>query len=335
MTMHRILPCSFNFLRIAALAVIAVAAPAAHAFTLWTGANTNYTQPSPHDGSLPADQDRLTANVWLTRGSKHPMYNAKTETTYSSSVSPKDTEWAFGILTNHANLHFTNWGHWVGGAMQGKSPITMVGSNVVVHLKTDDIYLQIKFSVWVANAGGGYTYTRSTPAPPPPTPTVTLTNPVGGAVFSAPANVHLGASASVSSGTVTNVSFFKSGNPTPLGTATLAPFNVTANNLAAGPYVLTAVATAAGISATSTPVSINIINAADVSTSPPTLANGMFMFNYNADVGLTYVVQNSPDLASWAPVTTNVASSSSIAFSNAFLPDVGAGYFRVDRQPNP
>ncbi len=52
----------------------AVAAPLVQAVpTLWTGPTTNYTQPSPHSATVAACQDRLTANVWLTRNSSQPM----------------------------------------------------------------------------------------------------------------------------------------------------------------------------------------------------------------------------------------------------------------------
>ena len=42
---------------------------------------------------------------------------------------------------------------------------------------------------------------------------MTITNPVSGAVFTAPANVSIQADASVSSGTVTNVEFFANSVP--------------------------------------------------------------------------------------------------------------------------
>ena len=66
----------------------------------------------------------------------------------------------------------------------------------------------------------------------------------------------ISASASVSSGTVTNVAFFA--GATKLGAAQVAPFSFTATGLAAGNYALTAVATAAGVSATSTVVNITV-----------------------------------------------------------------------------
>ena len=58
--------------------------------------------------------------------------------------------------------------------------------------------------------------------------------------------MNIAADATVSGGTVTNVQFFTNG--VALGAVLTAPFSLTANNLAAGAYALSVVATAAGIS---------------------------------------------------------------------------------------
>jgi plastocyanin len=165
-----------------------------------------------------------------------------------------------------------------------------------------------------------------------PTPTVSITNPVGGAVFSAPANLTLGATAAVSSGTVTNVAFFA--GTTLLGSATASPFGITASNLAANAYGLTAVATAAGVSATSAVVNITVVSPVAVSNSLPGIAGGQFSFDYTANPGLTYVVESSSNLFNWAPIATNVASNSPVIFTDSS----GLGtqrFYQVVRQPNP
>ena len=165
-----------------------------------------------------------------------------------------------------------------------------------------------------------------------PTPTVSITNPVSGAVFSAPANLKLGATATVSSGTVTNVAFFA--GATLLGAAQTNPYKVTSSSLAAGDYSLTAVATAAGVSATSAVVNISVVSPVALSNSAPTLANNQFIFNYTANPGLSYVVQNSSDLIHWVSLSTNVASSSSVAVTNALVSSNGQ-FYRVGLLPNP
>src|SRR5262249_45684423 len=72
-------------------------------------------------------------------------------------------------------------------------------------------------------------------------PTVAITNPPSGMVFLAPASVTVGAMASDSDGSVTQVQFFVNGNSA--GVATSEPYGVTNNNLPAGNYTLSAVAT--------------------------------------------------------------------------------------------
>src|ERR1039457_3994815 len=91
--------------------------------------------------------------------------------------------------------------------------------------------------------------------------------PDGSAVFAAPANVNIGADASVSGGTVDSVQFFANG--VSAGSVLTSPFHLTANNLAAGAYALTAVATAAGISAISAVVNITVVPAPTVSITNP------------------------------------------------------------------
>jgi sugar lactone lactonase YvrE len=87
---------------------------------------------------------------------------------------------------------------------------------------------------------------------------VNITSPVNGAVFiEYDANVNIVAGAVVGGGTVTNVQFFANG--VSLGSALTAPFGLT-TNLPVGAYALTAVATAAGISATSTVVNVTVLN---------------------------------------------------------------------------
>jgi plastocyanin len=169
-----------------------------------------------------------------------------------------------------------------------------------------------------------------------PTPTVSITNPASAATFTAPASVSISASAAVSSGTVTNVAFFgKTNNVTAsLGAAHSAPFTITAANLAAGSYALTAVATAAGISATSAVVNITVVTPVAVSNSVPGIAGGQFSFDYTANPGLTYVVEISSNLLNWLPIGTNVASNNPVIFTDSS--GLGAQrFYQVVRQPNP
>lgn len=137
-----------------------VAAPSPRAATVWEGPLLTYNQPAP-DPTQATNQDRITPDVWLTRANSGGLFNAALETVATNN-SPVNTEWAFGSLTNAAALNYTNWLGW----LNGKSPTTMVGSNVVAHLLAEDMYVSFKFSYWAAKGAGGFTYQRSTPVQP-------------------------------------------------------------------------------------------------------------------------------------------------------------------------
>jgi len=72
-------------------------------------------------------------------------------------------------------------------------------------------------------------------------PTVSLTAPADGATFTAPASITVSATAGDADGTVSKVDFFA--GTTLIGTDTTSPYSITWNNVAAGSYSVTAVAT--------------------------------------------------------------------------------------------
>ena len=245
----------------AALAWLVTVAPLAHGAIIWDGPTTTFTHSTP-TGNL---QDQLTPGVKITRGSSSGgLYNSVTESSAIGGISPKGTKWAVGSLANYATLTYGPC-----PLKAGNNPPHLIGTTFVVHLTNEDIYLSLKLTAWGGAGMTGdrsFSYIRSTPPVTPPTPAVSITNPVSGTVFTAPANVTIQANATVSSGTVTNVQFFTNGISA--GSILATPFNLTLNNLAAGAYVLSAVATAAGISATSTVVNITVNSPA----SPPTVS---------------------------------------------------------------
>lgn len=292
-----------------------------HAATIWTGPDTNFTQ------SASGFSDELVPGaVSLCRNYAQWLFNSDVEAGPGAGT-PTDTEWAFGSLVNYGTLHYQTFESLRNGDLSD----LLVGNPMVVHLINEDIYLSLTFSAWPQN-GGFFAYTRSTPASIGPLPAVTLTIPTDGAVFASPANVKIEATASVTSGSVTSVAFFA--NTTSLGAAQSAPFNITAANLAVGRYGLTAVATAAGISATSSVVNITVVSAIDITLSSPKIISGQFAFDYTTDPGLTYVVQKSLNLVNWLSVVTNAPSSNSVHFTDNFTPN-GARYYRVTRMPSP
>jgi len=180
----------------------------------------------------------------------------------------------------------------------------------------------------------GFTGTVNVVAPNLP-PSVTLTNPVAGTVFAAPANVTLWATATDSDGTVTNVQFLVGTNL--VANVATAPFTATTNNLAAGSYTLSAIASDnLGATATNT-VSISVVTPVPLTVgAQQRLSSTNFQFNYAANVGLSYIVQCSTNLLtpSWTTLVTNLATSNPMTFidTNAVA---NPGFYRVGRLPNP
>lgn len=148
--------------------------------TVWSGPTITFTKSGldATDPTNPLNQDRLTDNVWLTRAGEQGMFNIAPghEDSYIRYTSPDDTLWATGVMpensgktiaaSNWAQLAFTEWAPSYGG------PGSTLGGNItthnaVVHLLTDDIYLDLTFSFYIS--GGDFTYTRSTPAAAAPT----------------------------------------------------------------------------------------------------------------------------------------------------------------------
>lgn len=133
---------------------------------IWTGPKITFSKAAFADTSLPANQDRITDNVWLTRASGSGLFNIKAEASYVFNSSPADTEWSFGATADIGSLTFLDWKNAV-----GSNPPASVGENMVLHLISDDIYIDIKFLTWgeTPSSGGFFSYERSTPIPEPAT----------------------------------------------------------------------------------------------------------------------------------------------------------------------
>ena len=127
--------------------------------TIWNGPTTTFTKVSGADPTLPANQDRITASTWITRGTTRGIYNAVTETGYTDFVSPANTRWATGTLGNYSTLTYQTWENW-----NGSNPPSTVGTPAVMHLISENIYIGITFTAWGAGLGGGgsFSYQRTT-----------------------------------------------------------------------------------------------------------------------------------------------------------------------------
>jgi hypothetical protein len=141
-------------------------APAAEAATIWTGPRITFSKATGANPNDPANQDQMTPAVSIARGNTMGIYNARTETGYSTG-SPAGTAWAYGTTANLPNLTFRPWVEW-----NGSNPPSTVGRDAVVHLIAEDIYIDIRFTSWGVGSGG-FAYQRSTPSggSQPPTST--------------------------------------------------------------------------------------------------------------------------------------------------------------------
>ena len=172
-------------------------------------------------------------------------------------------------------------------------------------------------------------------------PSVSITNPIDGTIFStAPATIVIGASASDSGGSVTNVEFYQNG--TKLGQDTSSPYSFTWNNVAAGSYTLTAVAydngglttTSAVVNITvtpNTPPTVNITGPTDgqtISTAPANITinanandTGGSITNVEFYQGGTKLGQDttSPYSFAWTNVAAGSYTLTAIAYDNGGL----------------
>ena len=135
---------------------------AAQGAVVWNGPVITFSNAPGSLWFLTANQDRLTANVVLTRDTRRGLFNAASEGGYSSlNFSPADTEWAVGSLASYSSLTYADWTTCYGGMNVLNTFI--LNNPSVLHLMTDNIYVGIKFTYW-GGSGGGFAYERTTAA---------------------------------------------------------------------------------------------------------------------------------------------------------------------------
>lgn len=127
----------------------------AHAATIWSGPRRTFTKANYADWTQLGNQDRITSLAWITRKDSSGPFNIAQESAYGTT-SPANTEWAYGSTSNLPAVYKT-WVNWHGG-----NPASSIGSNAVIHLIAEDIYLDIKFTAFTgSNGGGGFSYERA------------------------------------------------------------------------------------------------------------------------------------------------------------------------------
>ena len=125
--------------------------------TIWKGELLLFEKIDGSDPSDPSNQDRISDNVWITRGNDGgEIYNIAEENSANKGKSPIGTMWAVGNLDEIENLNFESFRTAI------RKPKDVVGKDLVMHLLEDDIYLSVKFKSWSQGQKGGFSYERST-----------------------------------------------------------------------------------------------------------------------------------------------------------------------------
>ena len=151
--------------KIFSLGIILLISNQLYGQTVWNGPSITFAKSNGADYNLATNQDRITSNVWLTRKTSRGLFNIKVEeSSYlcptTNSPQPSDTEWAYGTSDNYSSLTFQTLNNLIQcGGFSG----IVNGENMVLHLISDDIYLDLKFTFWGSGgSGGGFSYERST-----------------------------------------------------------------------------------------------------------------------------------------------------------------------------
>jgi hypothetical protein len=180
--------CAASRVCLAAVVITLSLINVASAQTVWSGLTYTFTKAEGTDPQLGQNQDRITNNVWITRGLGGGLLNAATECdltsgcTYTHHFSPQGTEWATALMpinstktitaTNWQNLTFVNW-EGAYNSQVGTYILNPAYRDAVVHLITDNIYLDLRFIEWTSRGGGGFSYQRAV-VPVPETSSVVL-----------------------------------------------------------------------------------------------------------------------------------------------------------------
>jgi len=122
---------------------------------IWSGPMVQFSKEDGSDSSQESNQDRITSNVWITRGNGGQIFNIAKENSANKANSPAGTLWAKGSVDNIDNLTFEPFRTAVG------QPKAVVGSDLVLYLVDDNIYLSVKFTSWSQGQKGGFAYERS------------------------------------------------------------------------------------------------------------------------------------------------------------------------------
>ena len=129
--------------------------------SIWSGPKITITKESNTSFALQANQDRITDNVWLSRGERGGLINVVEETTFNRYSSPEGTYWARGTTDDIGKrpLQFSSFrttlNYYIGNQI--------IDTDLVLYILEDAIFIDVKFTHWEnSTEGAGYSYERST-----------------------------------------------------------------------------------------------------------------------------------------------------------------------------
>ena len=122
--------------------------------------DSDYTEVDFTHSNYGSEQDCITPNVCITRDTQNPIYNSVLEPFAQhgcSSQSPLGTEWALGTCNRRNEMTFSTFIDTV-----DCEPPSYTGTDMCMHLITDNMYWDVNFDGWTSNAnGGGFSYART------------------------------------------------------------------------------------------------------------------------------------------------------------------------------
>ena len=121
---------------------------------LRTGDAVSFSKSAYSDYYVPENQDFISGFVALTRGEYEPLYNALTETSYSSTVGTE--EWFLGsTVSSMGNGFYDNM-----RVATDYSMSSLPGQTMSLHLIDENRYFDVTFSEWGQDNGGSFAYSR-------------------------------------------------------------------------------------------------------------------------------------------------------------------------------
>lgn len=123
---------------------------------IWTGPKSTFFKSAYANPELENNQDRITENVWITRGNSGTLINALG----GDGCAPARVKMAYGTIAELSKLTFSDCMEKLEESQLKELP----GKDLVFYLTADDIYIDVHFVTWSSGASGGeFSYERSTP----------------------------------------------------------------------------------------------------------------------------------------------------------------------------